>query len=270
MNRQPTYQDFVDEQRHGKIHGVFIDETGSPGLKNTPTNLHPDRKTWVAVIVPKTQIAEVWQQFPGALAELNKLYAVNEFHFSDIYMGRKAFKGVPFKERLALFKFMAEIFSTYNFPVFVQTLDPNSIKDVRCREELPKSFGPFNFEKPEDLGLYFLLFRVKEHLKTTYKQGEHVARVFIDEGNKKNGAGLCMPWFNEFFADGLILFSRSDVILPIQLADFAAYCLNRTQLIIGREEITDEDFQLLQAIEPMVSNFKNIQKGLGNLQFINR
>src|SRR5882724_6285714 len=66
--KQLKYQDYVDEQRAGKLHGVFIDETGSPGLRDTPSNLHPDRKSWVAVIVPKAEIAEVWQEFPGAIA----------------------------------------------------------------------------------------------------------------------------------------------------------------------------------------------------------
>jgi hypothetical protein len=41
------FQDFVDEQRAGAVHGVFIDDTGSPGLENTPTNLHSDRHSWV-------------------------------------------------------------------------------------------------------------------------------------------------------------------------------------------------------------------------------
>src|SRR2546427_6946059 len=120
------YQDFVDEQRVGKVHGVFIDDTGSPGLRDTPSHLHPERKSWVAVVVPRSVIAEVWRQFPGAIAELRALVGGTEFHFTDIYMGRRAFEGAALSKRLGVFGFMAHIFAAYNFPVFVQTLDPES------------------------------------------------------------------------------------------------------------------------------------------------
>ena len=50
------YQDFVDEQQGGQVHGVFVDDTGSPGLRDTPGHLHPERKSWVAVVVPRSEI----------------------------------------------------------------------------------------------------------------------------------------------------------------------------------------------------------------------
>jgi len=89
MKQKYRHQDFVDQQRAGRIHGVFIDDTGSPGLQNTPNNLHPSRKSWVAVVVPKEQIAEVWDQFPGALSEFTQITGATEFHFTDIYTGQK-------------------------------------------------------------------------------------------------------------------------------------------------------------------------------------
>lgn len=60
------------------------------------------------------------------------------------------------------------------------------------------------------------------------------------------------------FADGLICFARSDSILPLQLADFAAFCLNRTQLLIGKEQLSELDSSLLRIIEPLAWNFQNI------------
>ena len=95
------YQDLVDEQRAGRIHGVFVDDTGSPGLRDTPSHLHRERKSWVAVVVPKSVIAEVWQQFPRAIVELQALTGATEFHFTDHYMRRRAFENVPLSKRLA-------------------------------------------------------------------------------------------------------------------------------------------------------------------------
>lgn len=248
----------VDQQRAGRIHGVFIDDTGSPGLKSTPIHLHQARKSWVAVFVPRSMIAEVWEQLPGVIAELKKLTSASEFHFTDIYMGRRQFKGIPFALRLDIFKFMAHIFGTYAFPVFVQTLDPDSLKDIQNRASFPERLGPFDFRKHEDLALFFLLLRVKWHLEKNYSVTERLARVFVDEGYKKNGVAICIPRLQTVFADGLICFAGSDTILPLQLADFAAFCLNRTQLIIGKKEPTQLDEQLLRVIEPLTWNYQNI------------
>ena len=203
------YQDFVDEQRAGKVHGVFVDDTGSPGLRDTPSHLHPERKSWVAVLVPKSVIADVWQQFPGAIAELRALVGGTEFHFTDIYMGRRAFEGVALFKRLGVFGFMAHIFATYNFPVFVQTLDPDSLSDIRRLAPFPECLGPFNFKKHEDLALFFLLLRIKRHLERAYRETERCARVFVDEGYKRNGTAISIPPLHKVFADGLICFARS-------------------------------------------------------------
>lgn len=260
MSHKFRYQNFVDEQRAGKIHGVFIDDTGSPGLYDTPSQLHPERKSWVAVVVPRSVIAEVWDQFPRAIAELKVQTGANEFHFTDIFMGRREFEGISLSKRLAIFKFMSHLFGAYKFPILVQTLDPESLQDVLSRSKFPDRLGPFNLKKQEDLALVFLLFRVKWHLERTYSENNRPARVFVDEGYKKNGAAISIPLLNRVFADGLICFARSDSILPLQLADFAAFCLNRTQLLLGRPKLSQRDELLLRIIQPIVWNYQNIPK----------
>lgn len=252
------YQDFVDEQRAGRIHGVFVDDTGSPGLQGTPVHLHPQRKSWVAVVVPQSQMAEVWQQFPRALDELKLLTGASEFHFADIYNKRGAFKDVPLQARLGVFGFMAHIFSVYSFPVFVQTFDPQTLRDFRGRGSFPDRLGPFNFKKHEDLALFLVLLRVKWHLEKKYPEPERLARVFVDEGFKNNGAAIVIEPLKSVFADGLICFGRSNSILPLQLADFAAFCLNRTQLLLGRQKLSELDEALLRIIHPIAWNYQNI------------
>ena len=257
MKPRFRYQDFVDQQRAGSMHGVFVDDTGSPGLSDTPTHLHPGRKSWVAVVVPKEQIGEVWRQFPRALSQLGRTVGATEFHFTDIYMRRREFRDVPLATRLGVFRFMAHIFATYRFPVFVQTLDPDSLDDIRGRADFPERLGPFNLKKHEDLALFFLLLRVKWHLEQRYSGSDTLARIFIDEGFKKSGAAISIPPLKTVFADGLICFARSDSILPLQLADFAAFCLNRTQLLMGKEQLSELDLSLLRIIQPLAWNYQN-------------
>jgi hypothetical protein len=243
----------------GRIHGVFIDETGSPGLINTPTHLHSKRKSWVAVVVPRNVIAEVWDQFPHAINALKKLTGASEFHFADIYGGRKQFKNVPEKTRLGIFEFMAHIFQEYNFPAFVQTFDPDSLCRVRDSGLFPERIGKlFDLKNHDHLAFLFLLIRVKWHLESNYAEAERLTRVFVDEGFKKNGLAFFLKPFENVFADGLICFGKSDVILPIQLADCAAFCLNRMQLLLGLPQLSDFDLLFLRIIQPIALSFQNI------------
>jgi len=60
-------------------------------------------------------------------------------------------------------------------------------------------------------------------------------------------------------------FTSSKEVMLLQLADFAAFCLNRTQLIINREELSDLDITFLEICSDFPENYKNIQKGYLNL-----
>src|SRR5690242_20360595 len=54
-----SYYDFVVEQLRCELHGVFIDDTGSPGLRTGSEELHPERKSWVAVVILRTQLPDL-------------------------------------------------------------------------------------------------------------------------------------------------------------------------------------------------------------------
>jgi len=258
------YQNFLDELARGQRYGVFIDDTGSPGLAIAGSALHPARASWVAVIVPPAHMPEVLDQFPEALDELSRLAPSEEFHFGDIYAGRKEFRRIPIAVRLALFEFMAKIFEIYAFEVIVQTFDPDSLAEIRRRASIPDDVGPFNLGEPTDAALFFLLLRVKWHLEGHGKSA--LARVFVDEGSKrKNGTAIRIPTFEKVFADGLVCFARSSSVHPIQLADFAAFCMNRTQLLLEKTELSDLDKRLLEILSPIAWNYVNIDKRLAAL-----
>lgn len=259
---KPSFQNYIDELARGEAYGIFIDDTGSPGIKNAPDNYHPARKTWVAVIIPPSQVAEVMEQMPGALNELKRLIGADEFHFTEIYSGTKQFKGVDLQVRLMLFGFMAHIFSEYKFPVVVQTFDPETLAEVhsKTKGQLPDSVPFFDFNDCGDLALFFLLLRLKWYMKETETFGRVKARVFIDEGFKKNGIAIRIPIFQDVFADSQICFAKSSSIHPIQLADFAAFSLNRTQILGGRDSRSPLDQEFLKILSPLAFNYVNIER----------
>lgn len=249
---------FADELKSGKHFGVFIDDTGSPGL-DTP-GLNMNRKTWVAVIIPPHQMPEVMEQLPEALSYLKEM-GINdpEFHFKDILAGKGDYKKVDLQVRLGIFRFMAHIFGQYKFPVLVQTFDPINSAEILASSSFSKSFGPLQFNKHDDLALIFLLLRVRQYLKER-TEGSKTACVVVDEGRLKDGRTIVMPGLAPEFLHGAILFAGSRKVKPIQLADFAAFALNKWQLLRVKSELNDIDKTLLAIFSPIGESFINTEK----------
>lgn len=256
MSNPPRQINLAVQLRTGRHYGVFIDDTGSPGLK-TP-GLHEQRKSWVAVIVPPHQASEVMDQIPNALSYLEELGIKEpEFHFTDIWAGKGEFKKLDLQQRLGIFRFMSYIFTTYQFQVLVQTFDPENGSDIKRRADWPVSLGPLKFSDHEDLALIFALLRVRMHLQAI-EGGNATACVVVDEGRLANGRSIVVPGLAPTFVAGAVLFASSRLVHPIQLADFAAFVMNRWQLLRVKERLSDLDKTFLEILSPVADCFINI------------
>jgi len=245
----------ISDLRSGSYYGIFIDDTGSPG---TPTNssLHPERKTWVAVVVPPHLVPEVMQQMPEGISELKRITGATEFHFSDIYTGNRQFKGVSIDLRDSLIKFMGFVFDTYDLKILIQTCDPTHVEKWLQNEDIDLS-PHFRLDNHEHLALLFLLSKVKHFLGKSTNPPNTNAVVVIDAGLKNSGTCMSIPSLGDRFVKNLICFADSSVILPIQLADFAAWWLNRMQLIIDRKNLSAREEDLLMVLEHMASRYSD-------------
>ena len=252
----PKSVNLAEELRSGRHYGVFLDDTGSPGLK-TP-GLHAQRKSWVAVVVPPEQTAEVMAQLPKALSFLQELGLKDpEFHFAEIWAGRGEFRKLDLSQRLGIFRFMAHIFATYRFKVLVQTFDPENAADILTRADWPESFGPLKFNNHEDVALIFALLRVRMHLNSL-DDGRATACVVVDEGRLSSGKAIVLPGLAPGFCAGAVLFANSRLVHPIQLADFAAFVMNRWQLLRVKDSLTELDKTFLEIVAPIGQSFVNI------------
>lgn len=242
------------------VTGIFIDDTGSPGQKTQSNHLHPDRKTWVAVLLSPGNFKIVTDQMPGAIEEMKHQFGVREFHFNDILQGRKEFKEVDLSQRLSVFSFMSYIFSMYRFPIVCQTFNPAYIKEYQQFSELKEVLPGFDLSNHSHAAFWFIIIRIKKYLKNKQYGLTEKAVVFVDEGLKKAGRIYEVPSLSEHFVGGKIHFESSEIIFPIQLADYAAFCLNKTQMIISKAEKTDLDITLMKIFESADFNFLNIPK----------
>jgi hypothetical protein len=243
----------------GNHFGVFIDDTGSPGMANTPDKLHPDRKTWVAVVVPPGQVLLVTAAITEMLEPLREL-GVSECHFADIYSGKGPFrKELPSELRSTLFQFFADVICVHDLAIYVQTFDPEThAKNAGSWPQLPKIASSFDMQRHEDAALWFLLVRVRDHLLSNRTSTDQRAMVFLDEGLKKADTCVEVDVLDDVFLDGHLLFGSSAAVPLLQVADFAAFCLNRTQLIIRKKEKrSDFEISLLRMLEPLAEQFKN-------------
>ena len=83
---------------------VYIDDSGTPGNISKSQYDSKDRKTWVGLILNSEERIEANSQMLGCIDELKSMYNTNEFHFTDIYSGTKAFKGIDLEIRLGIFR----------------------------------------------------------------------------------------------------------------------------------------------------------------------
>jgi hypothetical protein len=247
--------DLFNELKTGRHYGVFIDDTGSPGLR-TP-GLHSERKSWVAVLIRPRQVLDVLRQLPEAIEALKEIGVHQpEFHFAEIWAARGPFRELTYDARIGIFQFMANIFSIYNFRVLVQTFDPENSADVQRRADFPKTLGPLKFDDHADLALIFSLLRVRFCLRHIDKDA--TACVYVDEGRLSAGSQFVVPGLAPQFCGGTVEFQSSKVMTPLQLADFAAFAMNRWQVLRVKEQLSNADKELLKILTPVASCFENL------------
>jgi hypothetical protein len=258
MKERLRYQDYINDFLAGTHWGVFIDDTGSPG-NNTYKYLPSGRKTWLSVIIPPSQIKSSYLNLNGLLSELNKMCGITELHFKDIFGGSKEFRDVAWEIRLGIIHTLVQGFINYQYTIIHQSLDENQRPEWKKKLGLPERLDLFNFNKVEDTALFILLTKLQIHLKEAQKNENGKAHVFIDEGWKKNGKAIFGEHvFGNGFDRGKVCFGSSKDIIFIQLADFAAFVLNRMQITASKGSFSQKETQFMQVIQPMVGLYKDV------------
>lgn len=233
---------------------VLIDDTGSPGQQAGTPLLDPHRKSWVAVVVSRDQVHTIERQLPGFLAEFQSITGLKELHCTDLYNG-KGCRNVPLATRLGILGALADIFMQTDLKVIVQTVSGYTIRDIeRSGQRWPETYGPFRFRDPAWLALYMVLCRAKWHLKSVAQS----ARFVIDEGLRGPGSTLDPLILREVSPDGLLHFMSSARFEPLQLADFAAFAVNRMQWIMAKQRISGTDEELAGLLQPLASQMINL------------
>jgi len=249
---------------------VVIDETGNPGQSTTSKYLHPNRKSWAAVILSPAQFAIAANELPPAIEALKEICGGDEFHLTDIYRGHKSFKGVSIEKRLGAIAFLAHIFAEYRYPIIFQTLDPIGAKAF-SNSKFQRKLGSLDLRKHDELALWMLLIRIQDYISEKSNRTPTPAHVVLDASDKwkdSRSIDICETVSDSKAFAGQKVYSRnSKGFSLIQLADFAAFTINRHQWLMTLEpkKVTDFDLEFLRIVSDANLNTVNIKQAHINL-----
>ena len=251
-----TAKDICTAIAAGDCACVFIDDSGSQGQQQNIPHMPDDRFTWAGVITPPRFGERALAQMNGCLEYIEQEFGAKEFHFADVYAGTGEWRGVDFDHRIGIFRTFVSIFHQEGFLVFNQTLwHGNEILD-KISTEFPK-LNDKNLSDPKICSLFLLLVKIRVYLR---ERGWGQAIIVVDEGVQKSGSVLKIDGFAPEFKDGEIWFASSDSVVPLQLADFAAYTLNRWQVVSGKEKPSRADEAFLKAVDKIGELYQNVER----------
>ncbi|OOQ58267.1 DUF3800 domain-containing protein [Mucilaginibacter pedocola] len=217
---------------------IFIDDTGSPGTVSESIYDSKDAKTWVALVLNDSDYNDACCEMTELLKDLTQT-GPKEFHFSDILQGQGDFKSMELGERLAIIHYFADYFRNKNFPVFVQTFTSKDYERNRIIAE-GKNFRKDNFKVSDngDLALICLLVQIKTYLAEHRLDNEGL-EIIIDSGRQKGGTVQKCTLFGSRLKNELIKYEKSHDEPMLQLADFAAFMMNKQRLFLSKSNNTD-------------------------------
>jgi len=235
---------------------IAIDDTYGTAGNDNSVYVTKNRRTHVAVIVDDKFVSLLRKNISDYLQELNLVLGiqVKEFHFADIYNRKHDWKCLidnNLTSNIAIFQRFAALAIKFKIKFVVQTVDDRTIKD-HGNELIKLSLPNFDTKKYEDLSLLMLLLKLRIRCK---KSLENVV-LFMDEGRKPAKT----PFANEIFS-GVVasyngMYQSSDLEPLLQMADFIAFCINRSTHLQVKEPRTafDNDFlyfmQFIHFLDP--------------------
>lgn len=237
---------------------IAFDDTGSPGKTVNSRFLDSERKTYVGVIFESYLIDEVSREMNNALTLFRDMFGTTECHLTDIMNAQGEWAHVCNDKRLGIFKGFCEIFSHYNFTCIVQTWAPSYYARNNMEHFKSLKHGQLKLSDHKDMAMFMALSRTRRYLlENNYKVP---VSIVFDEGRRKAGSSMQIPILNDITNNSSISFMRSDKNLFLQIADFAAYCLNKSQLLAVKGNRTETDDTILTYIDLANFNYQGVQK----------
>lgn len=235
---------------------IAIDDTYGPAGKTDSAFVTGGRRTHVAVMFSDSEADDVRAQLNECLREVQDLTGVDasEFHFVDIYNRNPPWDALPAEANLRLFAAFAEIYRANRWPVVVQTIDHRTLRDHGIEKMMGKIDG-FDLSNDADLSLLWLLIKIKQR----FRADPVPISLLIDEGRRKPGAAFGEAIFHDWPERFCGRYAASSAEPLIQIADFMAFCLNRSTHLALKAKRSAVDNWFLNLVGNMDINSEELQ-----------
>ena len=248
---------------------IYIDDAGTPGIIPPSEFLPEDRKSFCAVIVPEKVSDSLNEAMSIVVNGVEQEFGAKELHCTDIYSGRGNWKGVAVAKRIQIFDALASILNGFELPVLFQTWSSESANDhqqlISTLKMKDGSWWDLNdVSKFSLLRLCFLVAQEFNALQHNNRDDfNSPLNCYIDVvGKVKPNTKIELPNWGNVFANQQLNFVKSEDYLGIQLADFAAFCIARSQWILAKQEqgvaISEGDRHILMIAAKM--NWRNAKE----------
>ncbi len=238
----------------GRPLHIVIDDTYGPETSVDSRYVTGRRRTHVGVVfhddevdLVRSEVSEIYDQASSYLpADTSR---AGELHFVDIYNRKAPWHLLPDKANLAIFSLFAEYYSDRRWKVYLQTMDDRTLSDHGVKALSGKIDG-LDLSKREDLGLTFLL----THILAEHKGSAESLRLIIDQGRRRPGVAFGKQLFGKWLGPFSGTYESSKEEPLLQIADFLAFCINRSTYLALKPNRTDVDTWFVDLVGRMGIN----------------
>ncbi len=222
---------------------IYIDDAGNPGAVSGSDYLSSSRKSWTAVIVPSSVASDIAMAMEIFVTGVRSEFGASELHFTDIYSGRGIWKDVEINKRIEIFDIMKGIFESFSLPIVHQTTSEETLSDhENTLSQLVRTPGSWwDLKDVSHFGFLLLCFNVSRHVLELYQNGPEdfilPMPLIVDEGLAKAGTSIDLPNWGTVIDGPRAQFVSSKETAGIQMADFAAFSISRTQWTMAQQKL---------------------------------
>ncbi|MBY3101305.1 DUF3800 domain-containing protein [Rhizobium laguerreae] len=213
---------------------IYVDDSGNPGAESGSDFLPSARKSWTAVIVPSVIAAHVQAGMDIFLNGVRGEFGVAELHFTEIFSNKGAWRRVSVERRAEVINLMADVMAKLGLPIVHQTVADFTMLD-HAKRLIEGRTGDWDLEDISHLGLLMLCSGVSRHIRTMAGDSPDDFNLpfplYMDEGIMPAGGQRTLPNWGDVIEGPKACFRNSADVAGLQLADFAAFVINRSQWI---------------------------------------
>jgi hypothetical protein len=205
---------------------IFVDDSGTPGQLNQ--YLAKDFVIYSAIFMNSDNYHKFSECALNTFKECE--LTIHEFHTTDMVQGIKDWENIPITKRLSIIKKWGEFLERY-----VEIIPHLNIGSEQYNEMMDQAKSQnVNIEKKQKNGLY-KAFKIFLYKKLVHYYNNQEIIIIQDEINQKQSCYYVIknPSNLKIFKNA-IFYQNSRGFLGLQLADLAAYIINRMHIISSR------------------------------------